>query len=179
MPSHYPTQQEKLILVDPTAHVWGAYNVSGKLIRWGIATAGAPHCQDSNASCLTAPGSYRIYSLGSESCYSKKYHNAPMPYCMFFNGSEALHGSSNIQFANASHGCVRVHIDDAKWLRYHFVEGPNQHNHHQGTRIIVKSYHASWEASLSDHWRKYIANFMHANTKFLSYVTKRMRFALA
>jgi lipoprotein-anchoring transpeptidase ErfK/SrfK len=63
-----------------------------------------------------------------------------MPYCMYFSGGEALHGSTDIQFENISHGCVRIHIDDAKWLRYHFVEGPTMANNFRGTKVTIKSY---------------------------------------
>ena len=63
-----------------------------------------------------------------------------MPYCMFFNGGQALHGSSDIQFDNISHGCIRLHVDDAKWLRYQFVEAPGVANNYRGTKVVIKSY---------------------------------------
>lgn len=131
---------EKTIVVDPREHVWGAYSPRGRLIRWGIATAGKDRCEDSDGSCRTHAGHFRIYSLGSESCVSNKYDDASMPYCMYFNGGQALHGSSNVEFSNLSHGCVRMHIDDAKWLRYHFVEGPTPANLYRGTQVIIKPY---------------------------------------
>ena len=131
---------EKTILVDPGEHAFGAYASNGQLIRWGIATAGASQCAGTNDSCRTKTGQFRIYSLGDGGCASDKYDGAPMPYCMFFNGGQALHGSSAVQFDNISHGCIRLHVDDAKWLRYHFVEGPSLANHYRGTRVVVKSY---------------------------------------
>jgi hypothetical protein len=140
MPQYMRHSGEKMIIVDPRVHVWGAYNANGKLIRWGIAAAGANECRETRGPCRTNPGSYRIYSLGGADCVSHKYDNAAMPYCMFFNGSEALHGSSDVQFENISHGCVRIHVDDAQWLRYHFVEGPVATNNYRGTKIIIKPY---------------------------------------
>ncbi len=140
LPQQLKHNTEKLILVDPNAHAYGAYNARGKLIRWGIATAGAYDCADSTSSCRTKTGRFRIYSLGNSECVSHKYDGAPMPYCMFFNGNMALHGSNNVQFENISHGCVRVHVDDAKWLRYHFVEGPSAANLYRGTLVVVKGY---------------------------------------
>lgn len=131
---------EKFILVDPREHVWGAYTANGKLIRWGVATAGADRCTDSGLPCRTKIGNFRIYLLGNNNCSSYKYDNAPMPYCMYFNGSQALHGSSEIEFANRSHGCVRIHVEDAKWLRYHFVEKPSLANNYRGTKIIIRPY---------------------------------------
>lgn len=140
VPEYLHGLAEKVILVDPNKHAWGAYNSNGKLIRWGIATAGANSCRDSDGSCRTAIGSFRIYSLGGAGCTSRKYDDAPMPYCMYFNGGQALHGSSAVEFSNVSHGCVRMHNDDAQWLRYHFVEAPKLSNNFRGTRVIIRPY---------------------------------------
>lgn len=140
VPERIDGHHEKIIFVDPGEHVYGAYAANGKLIRWGIATSGAEQCPDTNESCRTKAGQFRIYLLGNASCISTKFNNAPMPYCMFFNGGQALHGSSDIQFDNISHGCIRLHVDDAKWLRYHFVEGPASGNHYRGTKVVIKSY---------------------------------------
>lgn len=131
---------EKLILIDPKNHFYGAYRANGTLIRWGIATTGSLQCRDSNETCLTQIGVFRIYSLGNENCVSKKYGGAQMPYCMYFKGGQAIHGSTEIQSANLSHGCVRVHIADAQWLRYHFVEGPSSMNQYKGTKVIISQY---------------------------------------
>lgn len=144
LPEHIQSKGEKTIVVDPRTHFFGAYNAAGKLIRWGLATAGKNKCADSTESCRTKTGHFRIYSLGDESCTSKKYPlpdgGAPMPYCLYFAGGQALHGSDDISLDNQSHGCVRVHVDDAKWLRYQFVEGPSAKNHYQGTKVIIKPY---------------------------------------
>ena len=140
LPQYIQNDSEKVILVDPKEHFWGAYNARGKLIRWGIATAGADQCTGNDASCRTKIGEFRIYSLGGANCISNKYDGAAMPYCMYFNGGQALHGSSDIQFDNISHGCVRLHIDDARWLRYRFVSGPALSNHYRGTKVIIKPY---------------------------------------
>lgn len=63
-----------------------------------------------------------------------------MPYCMFFAGGQAIHGSDDVQSSNASHGCVRVHVSDAKWLRYQFAEAPNKANAYHGTPVIIGPY---------------------------------------
>lgn len=55
-----------------------------------------------------------------------------MPYCMFFNGRQGLHGSYEVVKGNISHGCVRVHVEDAKWIRFNFAG--------YGTRVIVRPY---------------------------------------
>lgn len=144
IPEYIKAPGEKLIIVDPREHVWGAYNPHGRLMRWGIATAGSDYCSDLGHSCRTKSGIFRIHSLGNSDCISSKFPmetgGAPMPYCMYFNGSQALHGSSEVEYGNISHGCIRIHIDDAKWLRFHFVEGPIPQNHYLGTKIIIGEY---------------------------------------
>jgi len=48
--------------------------------------------------------------------YSKKYHNSPMPYTVFFKGGYAVHGTTSVSRlgSRASHGCVRLHTKNAK-----------------------------------------------------------------
>jgi lipoprotein-anchoring transpeptidase ErfK/SrfK len=47
---------------------------------------------------------------------SRKYHNAPMPWSVFYNGGYAVHGTTDIKRlgAPASHGCIRLHPDHAR-----------------------------------------------------------------
>jgi lipoprotein-anchoring transpeptidase ErfK/SrfK len=47
---------------------------------------------------------------------SRKYDNAPMPWAVFFHGGYAVHGTTEIRKLGkpASHGCVRLHPDNAK-----------------------------------------------------------------
>lgn len=136
LPNNITAPGEKLIVVNPRTHVWGAYTESGKLVRAGLATAGARWCSDIGRSCRTKVGSFRISSLGDSDCVSSLYPvgegGAPMPYCMFFNGGQGLHGSSHLAEANLSHGCVRISVNDAEWLRYNFAQ--------RGTKVVIKSY---------------------------------------
>ncbi|MFZ2314519.1 MAG: L,D-transpeptidase [Gammaproteobacteria bacterium] len=127
---------EKAIIVNPKTHSWGAYAANGKLVRSGTATSGAYRCPEDDSSCKTAVGRFRIYRMGDSDCYSTQYPvpdgGAPMPYCMYFNGGQAIHGSNAVYRQNASHGCVRVQPWDAEWLRYNFVA--------QGTLVVIKPY---------------------------------------
>lgn len=137
LPNTITSPGEKVVIVDPRVHAWGAYSANGKLLRSGLATAGASWCSDIGRPCRTKTGTFRIYSLGDSDCTSSKYPineggGAPMPYCMYFNGSQGLHGSNNVVAGNVSHGCVRMRESDAEWLRYNFVN--------VGTKVIVKSY---------------------------------------
>lgn len=135
LPSHIQTSQ-KTVLVDPNVHAWGAYGADGNLIRAGVATSGADYCPDIHRHCHSVPGTYHIYSLGSESCKSTRFPigkgGAPMPYCMFFNGNYALHGSYEVFDGNGSHGCVRMRVADAEWMRFNFAT--------IGTKVVVRSY---------------------------------------
>ncbi|MCR4282553.1 MAG: L,D-transpeptidase [Bauldia sp.] len=47
---------------------------------------------------------------------SRKYDNAPMPWSVFFHQGWAIHGTTDIKRLGkpASHGCVRLHPDNAK-----------------------------------------------------------------
>lgn len=136
---------EKLVVFDPAQLAWGAYNDKGMLIKWGPASGGSDWCKDIEDECRTHNGDFRIFSFGSSDCISHKFPlpkgGAPMPYCMYFNNGQALHGEPNgLPGYNASHGCVRLYVNDAEWLRYDFVEGPNANNDYRGTRVVVKEY---------------------------------------
>ena len=127
---------EKVIIINPRKHVWGAYSADGNLIRAGLATSGASWCPDVKRACRTKAGSFRIQSLGHSGCKSTRYPlgkgGAPMPYCMFFNKNQGLHGSYQLAEANLSHGCVRISVEDARWVRFNFAN--------IGTKVIVMSY---------------------------------------
>ena len=53
-----------------------------------------------------------------KSYFSRKYDNAPMPYSIFYDGGFAIRGTTSVRAlgAPASHGCVRLHPDNAKAL---------------------------------------------------------------
>jgi hypothetical protein len=50
--------------------------------------------------------------------FSKEYYNSPMPHSIFFHGGFAIHGSYEINALGgpASHGCIRLHPEDAATL---------------------------------------------------------------
>jgi lipoprotein-anchoring transpeptidase ErfK/SrfK len=49
---------------------------------------------------------------------SQQYDDAPMPYAIFFHRGYAIHGTTEIRQLGqpASHGCVRIHPDNAATL---------------------------------------------------------------
>ncbi len=60
---------------------------------------------------------------------SKKYHNAPMPWSVFFHGGYAVHGTTAVRQLGrpASHGCVRLHPANAK-IFYKLVQKNGKEN---------------------------------------------------
>lgn len=136
LPTHIVPPGEKVIVVNPRKHAFGAYDAKGNLVRTGLATAGGSWCRDIHKPCRTTMGIFRIKSLGDSDCISSKFPvgegGAPMPYCMFFNGGQGIHGSYQVVDANVSHGCVRVHVEDAEWLRYNFAN--------VGTKVVIMPY---------------------------------------
>lgn len=77
---------------------------------WPIST-GAPGYE-------TPSGTYRPFRMEKEH-YSKEWDDAPMPHSIFFTArGHAVHGSYHIKSLGrrASHGCVRLHPDNAAKL---------------------------------------------------------------
>lgn len=136
LPAYINSPGEKMVVVSPSEHAWGAYDASGRLIRSGVASAGADWCKDIGRECRTDVGSFRVRSLGNRNCVSPSFPvgrgGAPMHYCMYFTPYQALHGSNDVRHANISHGCVRLHVADAAWLRFNFVN--------IGTLVVIEPY---------------------------------------
>ncbi|MCD6044887.1 MAG: enhA [Gammaproteobacteria bacterium] len=137
---HFPTTRQptgsKTIIVDPNEHAWGAYDADGYLVAEGPASTGKGYCPDLGRACKTPAGSFMVYRKGGAECKSSIFPipegGAPMPYCMFFNGGYALHGSDFVPNYNASHGCVRLRPSDAQWLSDNFVT--------VGTKVQILPY---------------------------------------
>ena len=141
LPPQMDTNGKKLVLVDPSVHAWGAYNEDGTLVRAGLATAGGVKCPPDDPdelTCRTTEGTFRITSMAGGDCYSKTYPRPNggglMPYCMFFNNGQALHGAPDqiVIEDNVSHGCVRMRIPDAEWMQNQFAQ--------IGTKVVVRPY---------------------------------------
>lgn len=126
---------EKTVIVDQKRLAWGAYNAEGQLLNWGPVSTGRAWCSDIGSGCHTQVGSFYISSKRGEGCVSSLFPigegGAPMPYCMFFHGGQALHGSYEVPGYRASHGCVRMFIEDARWLNEFFTPGGK-------TKVVVE-----------------------------------------
>ncbi|MFN3234400.1 MAG: L,D-transpeptidase [Gammaproteobacteria bacterium] len=129
---------KRTIVVNLKKLAWGAYNEDGRLIRWGPASGGKNYCADVRRGCRTAIGNFSVYRKHGAGCKSTKFPigrgGAPMPYCMFFRGGFAMHGSPQVPGYNASHGCVRLFTEDARWLNQNFVSFKNP------TKVVVLPY---------------------------------------
>ena len=81
----------------------------------------------------TPTGTWRAQWL-SPRHRSRKYNNAPMPWSVFYYGGYAIHGTTEISRLGqpASHGCVRLHPDNAK-IFFEMVQATGKAN----TTIIV------------------------------------------
>ncbi len=121
---------------NPKKLQWVAYGSNGKVVKTGFAIGGSSYCRDLGRACKTKPGYYSIKSKGGPGCKSSRYPlgkgGAPMPYCAFFNGHYAIHGSYELPNYNASHGCIRVTPTAARWLHANFFR--------IGTPVVVLPY---------------------------------------
>lgn len=77
--------------------------------RWKVSTARDGY--------YTPRGTWRPFLL-KKMHYSKKYDNSPMPNSIFFLGGYAIHATYYINSLGrpASHGCVRLHPQNAAKL---------------------------------------------------------------
>lgn len=130
------TANANAFVYNPRSLQWSAVSDSGKVIRSGRGSGGRSYCPDIHRSCRTPTGTYHVISKGGPGCRSSRYPvgrgGAPMPYCMFFSKYYAVHGSPDVPGYNASHGCIRVHPGDARWLNQNFMR--------IGTKVVVKPY---------------------------------------
>ena len=114
-----------LARVSITEQVVRVYHEGRHLFTWPVSTA--------KRGKVTPPGSFTPEFL-SRNHRSSLYHNAPMPYAIFFRGNYAIHGTDHIRNLGrpASNGCVRLHADQARIL-FQMVraEGMEQ------TRVVI------------------------------------------
>jgi hypothetical protein len=77
--------------------------------RWDVSTGRQGYS--------TPPGRYEPIRMHKR-YFSRKYDNAPMPFAIFFHGGYAIHGTTDLRNLGriASHGCVRLHPDNAATL---------------------------------------------------------------
>ena len=119
-----PARAEILITVDKTAQRLSVAVDGIPRYEWPVSTARAGY--------RTPNGSYRPQWLARK-WFSREYDWSPMPYSIFFDGGYAIHGSYEVDYLGqpASHGCIRLHPDNAAIL-FALVK-----EHMKDTRIVV------------------------------------------
>jgi lipoprotein-anchoring transpeptidase ErfK/SrfK len=101
------------------------YHEGRLLFTWPVSTA--------KSGKITPAGTYEPEFL-SRNHRSKRYNNAPMPWAIFYDGNYAIHGTDQIKRLGkpASHGCVRLHPDNAAIL-FKMVKAEGIEN----TRVVI------------------------------------------
>jgi lipoprotein-anchoring transpeptidase ErfK/SrfK len=104
-----PAQANIVIAIDKGSQQMSVSVDGQPSYRWPVSTARSGYS--------TPSGTYHPQSL-ERSHFSKLYYNSPMPYSIFFHGGYAIHGSYEINRLGgpASHGCVRLHPENAATL---------------------------------------------------------------
>jgi lipoprotein-anchoring transpeptidase ErfK/SrfK len=127
---------ESTFAFSPRLRMWAFYNAQGQRVAYGRANGGSDYCPDLGHRCHTPTGTFRVQSKGTAACVSRKFPigvgNAPMPYCMYFHGGYAIHGSPYISNRNGSHGCIRTTTQAAQWLHRNYMRN--------GTKVVVLPY---------------------------------------
>lgn len=142
-PRHIAARGEKAIYVSQKKLAFAAYDESGELIWWGPISSGMAFCPNVYGGCTTPTGSFRIIRKQDMYCLSTAFPiradgnngGTPMPYCMHFFQGFALHGSETLPGYRASHGCVRLFTQDARWLNEEFINTPEEGD--EGTRVVI------------------------------------------
>ena len=111
--------------VSITSQLMKVYHEGRLLFTWPVSTA--------KAGKIIPPGTYSPEFL-SRHHRSKRYNNAPMPFAIFYDGNYAIHGTDQIKRLGqpASHGCVRLHPDNAKIL-FEMVKAEGMEN----MRVVI------------------------------------------
>ncbi|WP_115708626.1 L,D-transpeptidase [Legionella sainthelensi] len=142
-PRYIESNGEKTIYVSQKKLAWAAYDQDGELLWWGPISSGMGKCPGVLGGCTTPTGSFRVIRKQDIDCVSTVFPRrsdgndggALMPYCMHFYRGYALHGSYELPGYRASHGCVRMFIEDARWLNEEFIDLPG--GGMKGTRVVI------------------------------------------
>ncbi len=114
-----------LALVSVSQQTMKVYHENRLLFQWPVSTA--------KAGKITPTGRFTPEFL-SKNHRSRRYNNAPMPYAIFYSGNYAIHGTDQIKRLGqpASHGCVRLHPDNARIL-FRMVQAEGMDN----MRVVI------------------------------------------
>jgi L,D-transpeptidase catalytic domain len=104
-----PAQAGIVVTVDKSAQRLSVTVDGAQRYQWPVSTARMGY--------RTPNGTYHPQRLARK-WFSREYDWSPMPYSIFFNEGYAIHGSYEISHLGrpASHGCIRLHPDNAALL---------------------------------------------------------------
>ena len=102
----------KRVVIDKSRQVLRAYEGNQVVLESRVSTG--------RRGRETPSGYYRARSK-SLMHYSRLYHNAPMPYSVQLAGNYFIHGFSSVPNFPASHGCIRLPVDNAREL-YNWID---------------------------------------------------------
>jgi len=104
-----PARASIVITVDKSAQEMSVAVDGYARYHWPVSTARAGY--------NTPNGTYHPQRL-ERSWFSRLYYSSPMPHSIFFHGGYAIHGSYEINRLGgpASHGCIRLHPENAATL---------------------------------------------------------------
>ena len=94
-----PPSSEKRVEINKTEQMLRAYEGDQLVFETRISTG--------RRGFETPKGSYHA-GVKHRYHYSKRYHNAPMPFSVQVNGHIFIHGFTEVPMWPASHGCIRV-----------------------------------------------------------------------
>ncbi|MGE0564327.1 MAG: L,D-transpeptidase [Pseudolabrys sp.] len=121
-----PARAELVVTISKADQRMSVTVDGSEMYRWPVSTGRGRYA--------TPNGRFRPVRF-ERSWYSRKYDNAPMPYSIFFYKGYAVHGTTELKQLGrpASHGCVRLHPDNAATL--FSLAAVNS----RSTRIVVTS----------------------------------------
>lgn len=123
-PSPKAIAGHKTIIFDMREMAWSAYNELGVVLEWGMATGGRRYCKDIDRACRTPVGMFKVLTkkgkyyrsqLYPVNCEGKDCTQMPW-YVRFRSDGPGFHASKWIRGIHESHGCIRLTMEDAKWL---------------------------------------------------------------
>ncbi len=117
---------EIVIRVDVSDQQMTVMQAGRRLFSWPVSTAGTGY--------VTPTGTYQPEWF-SRDHRSRQYDDAPMPFAIFYHEGYAIHATfaDDMLGQPASHGCVRLGIDNARTL-YEMVYALGKEN----TYIVVQ-----------------------------------------
>ncbi|MGE0061623.1 MAG: L,D-transpeptidase [Xanthobacteraceae bacterium] len=120
-----PAKAELVVTISKADQRMSVTVDGSEMYRWPVSTGRGRYA--------TPSGQWRPVRF-ERSWYSRKYDNAPMPFSIFFYRGYAVHGTTEVRHLGraASHGCVRLHPDNAATL-FSLARAQGI----RGTRIVV------------------------------------------